>query len=116
MKEFDKEEKLRESLKGKTDREVIIEMHVKEERILKVIGNINNKLAGVKDYSKRLASLERKLTSSVDNLSDMVEDSLGELQFNLIDSSDIESAVKNVIKEEMDSKNSESDNMFDIWY
>ena len=137
--QFNKEQKLRESLEGKSDRDVIIEMHVKAERISDAICNIESKLVGVQDYSDHLVyDLEKSLEDSVGqletelrfSLSDMdstIRDAISENMNSLDESdvrsacadamnydcysfkSDIESAVQSAISSELDSKFSDLD-------
>lgn len=136
--QFNKEQELRESLEGKSDREVIIEMHVKAERITEAITNIEDKLVGVQDYSKKLESLENNLTQSVnqmqmelhssfDDMDSTIRNTISE-NINSLDESDvrsacadamnydcysfesdIESAVKSALSSELDSKFSDLD-------
>ena len=102
--QFNKEQKLRESLEGKSDRDVIIEMHVKAERISDAICNIESKLVGVQDYSDHLVSLESNLVESVNDLEKSLEDSVGQLETELRSSlSDMDSTIRDAISENMNS-------------
>ena len=102
--QFNKEQKLRESLEGKSDRDVIIEMHVKAERISDAICNIESKLVGVQDYSDHLVSLESNLVESVNDLEKSLEDSVGQLETELRFSlSDMDSTIRDAISENMNS-------------
>ena len=102
--QFNKEQELRESLEGKSDREVIIEMHVKAERITEAITNIEDKLVGVQDYSKKLESLENNLAQSVNDLESSLEDSVNQMQLELHSSfDDMDSTIRNAISENINS-------------
>jgi LPS O-antigen subunit length determinant protein (WzzB/FepE family) len=104
VNQFNKEQELRENLNGKTDREVIIEMHVKAERIADAITNIEDKLVGVRDYSQQLESLENNLTQSVSDLESSLEDSVNQMQAELHSSfDDMDSTIRNAISENMNT-------------
>jgi vacuolar-type H+-ATPase subunit I/STV1 len=108
---FNKEEKLRESLEDKTDREVIVELHVKVSNMLASLEFIDNKLEGVKGYSKQLQSFENRVISSVQNsiatLEEEIHDEFSDMDSKIkavvsdnvvtIDESDIRSAVSDAL-------------------
>ena len=100
VEKFTKEQKLREDIGTKSDRDIIIEMHVKEMRILDAISEINDKIIGVQNYSDKVEGLTSNMTGAVEELKESLSSSVEELQSeleNIIDN--LESTVEETISE-----------------
>ena len=80
VERFTKEQALREDIGTKSDRDIIIEMHVKEMRILDTLSQINDKLIGVQDYSDQLEAIANNMTEVVEGLQSSLSRSVEELQ------------------------------------
>ncbi|SCZ81329.1 hypothetical protein [Pseudobutyrivibrio xylanivorans] len=108
VNQFNKEQALRESLEGKSDRDVIVEMHVKAERISESLNIIENKLVGVRDYSNKLSCLENNLSVTFNELENFLKESVSEMQGKLQESFDeLDYSIRDTISENMKSLDEE---------
>ena len=83
ISEFEKEQQVRDDITKKSDRDVVVELHVKTMHILETLEKMENKLAGVKDYSSRLDTLSNNVTANVSNLENSLTVSVNTLKKNM---------------------------------
>ena len=70
---FNREQDVRSSVADKTDREVLVDMHVKEMHILNALNSIFNKIEGVNDYSQKLKEFDGSMKNRVDQVNSTVD-------------------------------------------
>lgn len=83
--QFEKVQKLCEDLSKKTDREVLVEMHVKTMRIFEALNHIDQKLIEVKDYTEQFANMDESVKNAIDIMEDSLKESLEDMYSTISD-------------------------------
>lgn len=105
---FDKEQRLREDMNNKTDRDIAIEMHVKAMHIFEMLSNMDSKLSGVQDYSNQFNALSSNVTRSVEDLTHSLATSVVIIKSDLEDSiKGIDSTVREAVADSSNTLDSE---------
>jgi uncharacterized protein YjgD (DUF1641 family) len=88
---------VRKNLENKTDREVVIELHVLMSNMLKSLESIDGKLEGIDEYSDTLESVS-------DSVTDSLQTAVATLQAELYNSLyDIDSTISNAVSDSCSS-------------
>ena len=91
------EQRLRENIENKTDREIVVEMHVKAMRIFNILSDIDSKLVGVQDYSNHLGNISDRITQATSDLERAFRTFMAEFRSSNLSKEDIEKALSDVL-------------------
>ena len=97
IQQFENEQRLRESIENKTDRDIVVEMHVKAMRIFNILSDIDSKLVGVQDYSNHLGNIADRITQLASEIEGSLGSSIEELRSSNLSREDITNAVSDAL-------------------